>query len=251
MNIVNENSFKFCIYNYNDYSTSTFLSCIKQSIIQKDKYTLKCTDPPNTQWKKYGSFFGINPSITPMSVNLNIFAITHKDSFPYNAIAIELIIDKFNQAYTKKVQIYNNNIQYNDNESITYFAAWSMPLPNTIPLYFIQESNGIYFSFNNINNNSNNTIIGNVISPIFVLSDNIFNNLSDIKFKCVDGNIIPSKDDNIPNDIFSYNKIGKSLPISQQISMCNQSIKKGKPLSIDETIRQISSDKKKLNYKFI
>ena len=98
---------------------------------------------------------------------------------------------------------------------------------------------------------SNNTIIGNVISPIFVLSDNIFNNLSDIKFKCVDGNIIPSKDDNIPNDIFSYNKIGKSLPISQQISMCNQSIKKGEPLSIVETIRKISNDKKKLNYKLI
>ena len=250
MNIVNENSFKFCIYNYNDYSTSTFLSCIKSSIIQKDKYTLKCTDPPNTQWKKYGSFFGINPSITPMSVNLNIFAIIHKDSFPYNAIDIEILTDRFHQTYTNKVKIYNNNIQYNDNESRTYFAAWTMPLPNTIPLYFIQESNGIYFSFNNINN-SNNTIIGNVISPIFVLSDNIFNNLSDIKFKCVDGNIIPSKDDNIPNDIFSYNKIGKSLPISQQISMCNQSIKKGEPLSIVETIRKISNDKKKLNYKLI
>ena len=248
MNIVNE--FKFCIYNYNDYSTSTFLSCIKTSIIQKDKYTLKCTDPPTTQWNKYASFFAINPSITPMSANLNIFAIIHKDSFPYNAINIENLTDRFHQTYTNKVQIYNNNIQYNDNESRTYFAAWTMPLPNTVPLYFIQESNGIYFSFNNINKN-NNKIIGNVISPIFVLSDIFFNNLSDIKFKCVDGNIIPSKDDNIPNDIFSYNKIGESLPISHQITMCNQSIKNGEPLSIEKIIRKISNDKKKLNYKLI
>ena len=66
------------------------------------------------------------------------FAIIHKDSFPYNAIDIEILTDRFHQTYTNKVKIYNNNIQYNDNESRTYFAAWTMPLPNTIPLYFIQ-----------------------------------------------------------------------------------------------------------------
>ena len=63
-----------------------------------------------------------------------------------------------------------------------------------------------------------------------MLSDNIFNNLSNIKFKCVDCNNIQSKDDNISNDIFSYNKIGKSLPISQQIIIC----KNGEPLTIDK-----------------
>jgi len=41
MNIVNENSFKFCIYNYNNYSTTTDeCSPVKEKVLYKSSHDL-------------------------------------------------------------------------------------------------------------------------------------------------------------------------------------------------------------------
>lgn len=241
--------YPFCFYQYRDESTNTYRSYLSPS-----KDTISCPNLGNG-WKKEGSIYCINPSLPAKPNGLKNLAVLQSKG-DRNIVNIEVIDNIFSP-------IYNNSI----NTTTTIITAWLYPVPNSTPLYLHVIENNIFLSWNPLpppddkNNpdyivskglskekgsikstkNTNIQTIGLLISPIYVLSKDVFGeDFKNIKFQCVNNNIIPYTKD-IPN-LFSVNKIEKPLPINQAILKCNQN---NKPLELLDLINNLSQTKNK------
>ena len=170
-------------------------------------------------------FYSINSSLPNKPNGLKTIAFLQNKGKKY--IQDVTIIDNiFSQEYKETI----------DTTTII-ITAWTKPLPNLTPLYLHSVQNNIFLSWNPLpppldNNNNNYKIVSKgvttekgsiketenkdektieiIISPIYVLSPKTFGNEPDnIKFQCIDNNIIPYVKD-IPN-LFYQTKFEKTL----------------------------------------
>ena len=254
--------FPFCIYHYIDKSTNTFLSFLRKGYKYKqdNKIYVKCLEAADN-WHFAGQFYAIDPSIIPKPRGLQIFAVNQRNKFPFDIQSINIIPDIFHKAYEEP-------------QNTLYFAAWTMPIPNTTPLYLHGEGEHIFVSYDfdpppddkidivlrkgfndeigSIKSQKNkdsgfyNTLdfTQHMFSPIYVLSDKVFKDgFENIKFQCIDGNIIPYKDE-IPN-LFSYYTPSEPLSLPKAIVKCNE-IDNGRPFTLEQIIRLMSKDTRNL-----
>ena len=224
------NYYPYCFYQYRDESTNTYNSYL--SLSSKD--TPQCPGIGNG-WDKKGTFYSINPSLPNKPNGLKTIAFLQNKGKKY--IQDVTIIDNiFSQEYKETI----------DTTTII-ITAWTKPLPNLTPLYLHSVQNNIFLSWNPLppplDNNNNYKIVSKgvttekgsiketenkdektieiIISPIYVLSPKIFGNEPDnIKFQCIDNNIIPYVKD--ISNLFYQTKFEKPLPIDQAILKCNQ-----------------------------
>ncbi len=249
--------FPFCIYHYINKSTNTFLSFLRKGYkYKKDtKMYVKCLDSPD-KWYFAGQFYAIDPSIIPKPRGLQIFAVKQRNNFIQS---ISIVTDIFHKAYE-------------ETQNTLYFSAWTMPVPNTSPLYLHGSDDNIFLSYDydpppedkmdivlrkgfndeigSIKSQKNkdlsfyNTLdfTQNVFSPIYVLSNKVFKDgFENIKFQCIDGNIIPYNG-KIPH-LFSYYTPSDPLSLPEAIVKCNElDIDKGTPLTLEKIVRLLSKD---------
>ena len=239
----------FCFHHYIDSSSNTYKSYL--TLYQNN------SNCPNigTGWHIGGSFYSINPSIPSIPNGLKtIVLFQNTGSRSINNITI---IDN----------IFSSTYKQNTDTNIILFTAWLYPLPNTTPLYIHLIQNTIFLSWNkipptigkdkdfstnvkgittevsSISNHLGDFSLEEIISPIYVLSTDFFGkDNTDIKFQCIDGNIIPYKNP-IPN--LFYKNISPPLPIMQAIIYCNHNQKSTTLLDI---INQDTNNKKQFNY---
>ena len=258
--------FPFCIYHYIDKSTNTFLSFLRKGYKYKqdNKTRIKCLEAPD-KWYFAGQFYAIDPSITPRPRGLKIFAVNQRNIFPFDIKSVKIVPDIFHNAYE-------------DSQNTLYFAAWTMPIPNTTPLYLHGEGENIFLSYDfdpppddkidivlrkgfndeigsiksqkNKDSSFYNTLdfTQNIFSPIYILSDKVFKDGGEnVKFQCIDGNIIPYTSEIIPN-LFSYYPLSEPRTLPEAIVQCNQlNDEKGTPLTLEKIIRLMSKDTRKLS----
>ena len=238
--------YPFCFYQYRDESTNTYRSYLSPS-----KDTISCPDLGNG-WKKEGVIYCVNPSLPAKPNGLKNLAFLQNKG-DRNIVNIEVIDNIFSTTYDDSI-----------NTTTTIITAWFYPVPNSSPLYLHAIENSIFLSWNPLappddkNNHldivskgltkekssfepTNSQTIGLLISPIYVLSKDVFGeDFKNIKFQCINNNIVPYTKD-IPN-LFSVNKIEKPLPINQSILKCNQN---NKPLELLDLINNLSKTKNK------
>jgi hypothetical protein len=219
----------FCFHHYIDSSSNTY-----KSYLTPYQNNSKCPNIGNG-WHIGGSFYSINPSIPSVPNGLKtIVLFQNKGSRRINNITI---IDN----------IFTNTYTQNTDTNIILFTAWLYPLPNTTPLYIHLIQNTIFLSWDkipptiikdkdyatvvtgittemsDIYNRLGDMSLEEIISPIYVLSTDFFGkDNTDIKFQCIDGNIIPYKNP-IPN--LFYKNISPPLSIMQAIIYCNHNQK--------------------------
>ena len=218
----------FCFYQYRDEYTNTYKSYLSPS-----KDTIACPEIGNG-WEKRGEFYCINPSLPSKPDGLKNIAILQTKGHR-NIVDVEVIDNIFSSNY-------NNSV----NTITTIITAWLYPVPNSSPLYLHVIENNIFLSWSPLpppddkdkidivskglskekgsiksTKNTQKQVIELLISPIYVLSKDVFgDDVENIKFQCIDNNIIPYTKD-IPN-LFAINKLENPLPIDQTIIKCNQ-----------------------------
>jgi hypothetical protein len=264
--------FPFCLYHYLDKTTNTYLSSINRAIKYKegDKISVKCSEDSHPEnWHFAGQIYSIDPSLVPRPFGLEIFVVIQRRSFPFDVFSVKLVTDIFNEVY----KLYDKEFSNSEIYKTTFFTAWTFPLSNTTPLYFFKTNRRVFISFDPIappsdnhnpmlkvgftdrihyqssKNNKFEELIGtlnNVVSPVYVLSDDTFKDgFENIKFQCIDGTLLPYKG-TIPN-LFSYFPIGEPLPINKALIDCNVAFKhhskEGSPYSLKQIIKLLSEEK--------
>jgi len=256
--------FPFCIYHYIDIQNNTFMSFLRKGNKKG------CDDQEEDNWHFAGRFYAVDPSIIPRPNGLQIFAVKQRNNFPFDIESIEIVQDLFN--------IINKNNQLYD---IIYVAGWTKPVPYTTPLFLHGKYDHVFVSYDPDPPPSENHPIlikgitdeigsissqknrdfgfyksllynnGNIVSPIYVLSDKVFvDGPENIKFQCIYGSIIPYNDKLSIKNLFLYSPRGEPLPLNKQIVDCNETnLYNGTKtnFNLEETIKLISNDTIKQN----
>lgn len=224
------NYYPYCFYQYRDEATNTYNSYLSLSSSNKPD----CHGLGNG-WNKEGTFYSINPSLPNKPDGLKTIAFLQNKG-KKNIQDVYIIDNIFSQEYNEDIDT-----------TTTIITAWTKPLPNLTPLYLHSVQNNIFLSWNPLpppldkNNYKLETTdkkpIEVLISPIYVLSTDVFgNNPNNIKFQCIDNNIIPYIKE-IP-DLFYQTKLKNVLPIDQAVLKCNQ-INNTKPITLLNSIDNI------------
>jgi hypothetical protein len=226
------NYYPYCFYQYRDESTNTYKSYLSLS----SKETPQCFGMGNS-WVKKGTFYSINPSLANKPDGLKTIAFSQNKGRK-NIQDVSIIDNIFLDQYKETIDT-----------TTTIITAWTKPLPNLTPLYLHSIQNNIFLSWNPLpppldkdsditskkdNRNKDSKTFEIIISPIYVLSTDVFgNNPNNIKFQCIDNNIIPYTKD--ISNLFYKTKFKHALPINQAILECNQN-NNTKPGNLLDTI---------------
>jgi hypothetical protein len=148
----------FCILQYNDPVTSTFLGFINYPTrIQKDNgtYMLECA-PFHREygnWKNVGSFYAFSPMIRPIPTGLKLINATKLGKNLWGTKNVKHAYDPF-------------NIQ---NDAVS-FITWTQPVTATVPLYLhITPDQTSYPSFDPNPPDNPEGWTQDKLSPLYVL----------------------------------------------------------------------------------
>lgn len=216
----------YCIFNYNDTYTNTFLSLIESSkiILNKDQ-EIEFSCSSISGWLLSDIFYAISPMTRPIPVGMKLFCAVKKISFPYNTIDVEIVYDIFNL-----------------DKHGTYFMTYNQPVPNTVPLYLHKLGDEILIpSFDKEPPNNSSNWTHAKVSPIFVMTKKSLKNtsLKDLKFYSINGKCLPLE----PNDdTFGYDPKDKKLYLDECLVIHNEIIDSQNPKNLLTII-----DKKKVS----
>ena len=179
----------------------------------------------NTQggWKLASIFFAVNPLFRPIPDGMQLFCAKRNPAWPYQTISLEMVYDVFND--------------YSDG---TYFITYTMPVPNTTPMYIWNTNSTTFVDFSpkappmdadqplkplvmgDVSSITENSVWKlAILSPIYVLHPSIVgDDYTNIKFQCNNGECIPF----VREIVDMYNPQGITTPklLHQCLVDCSQ-----------------------------
>lgn len=221
---VDDDIIPYCIWHYIDLDTNTFLGYISEPRKYKknDVVSFDCDLKINENWVFGGTFYATAPNFRPIPVGMKILCAKKSSSVPPITRDIYLMKDP-----------------YNIKDDCVYFATYTQPVPNTIPLYFHSLKNNIFPSFDPNPPSKLSEWTQTIISPVFVMQTKYE------KFKCINGRCIPwiseikSLYDTDPHD--------ELLGLHNCVVYCNNLVlskNEGKPFNIlDMVLEQRNAQK--------
>lgn len=162
-----------------------------------DHNQYKIDDISDRTWKFYYKLYTLNfQMLPPLPFGTNIYTIKTNRNFPYNSIEI----------YKDERPFYNpvDNLDI----EVFKFIAYKTPIPTTIPLYIYEDSSGIIFSLDIINEKNSidfSPIKEHKLSPIHLFNQNFK------KFDIHDNTVIPTHSGKFHNYTDALTHITRSL----------------------------------------
>jgi hypothetical protein len=201
----------FCIFQYIDSSTGTYLSYLGDSVLERniktgiERFVCKEPDQLYRGWHNVGSFLAVNPIPShPIQTGMKLYCVKQTTGFPYNSISAHIEYDPFNI----------------DPDCI-YFIAYNQRVPFTIPLYFhTLGDDNIFASFDKDPPSDDPNWSQANVSPVYVISPSTFSqHPRDIPFKCVNEKCIPFAHD-IP-DLYDDTPDKQTTTFDRCVLLCS------------------------------
>lgn len=184
----------YCVYRLrNDDKVSKVSS---PAIDTKGGYTCKTQDIK--LWKYSFTFYTMNPAMPIIPNKISLVRCEHNNAYPYGLTKVLPVFDRYNNGLRKG----------------PYILSYSVPTPNTSPVYFYTNGTNLYPSLENKPPGSNWLLD----TTIYTVDTNTYKN---VPFRCINSRCIPWTK-NI-KDVFNLNSNISTMSLDNCITYCSKS----------------------------